>query len=238
MARGRDVGGRLTEAHETDRARIARALHDDIGQRLAALTMDLDGLAKALPLPATKARVRVRALHDRCFELTRDIEALSHNLHPTTLKYLGVASASAGYCRELSAREGIGIAFSQDGIPDGVPADVALCVFRVLQEAVTNAVKHSGVSLVAVALTGRPDEIRVEIVDDGIGFNVDAVLRGRGVGLLGIQERVRMLGGKLVIRSGIGRGTAIRARVPINGATTQPSQRSQKKSVWRRRVVP
>ena len=108
----KDVEARLIEAHEAERTRIAGELHDDIGQRMAALTMDLDALGQALPLPTDEARTRVRALCDRTLQLAKDIQALSHRLHPPKLEYLGVASASASFCREVSRQQNVDIAFS------------------------------------------------------------------------------------------------------------------------------
>ena len=214
----KDVEARLIEAHEAERTRIAGELHDDIGQRMAVLTMDLDALGQALPLPTDEARTRVRALGDRTLQLAKDIQALSHRLHPPKLEYLGVASASASFCREVSRQQNVDIAFSHDGIPDGVPNHVALSLFRVLQEAVTNAVRHAGVREVAVTLRGSPEDIRLEIVDAGVGFDRDAVLSGRALGLIGMQERVRLVNGDLVIESRPGAGTSIRARVPLSGS--------------------
>jgi signal transduction histidine kinase len=177
--------------------------------------MDLDILVQALSLETSEVRLRVRDLSERTLALARDVQALSHRLHPSMLVYLGVVSASAAFCRELAERQRVDVAFSHDGIPEGVPADVARSVFRVLQEAVTNAVKHAGVSRVAVALCGSPDAIRLDISDAGIGFDPDTVLSGRGVGLVGMQERVRAVDGELFIESRPGAGTSIRARVPI-----------------------
>jgi signal transduction histidine kinase len=183
---------------------------------MAVLTMELDALAQALPPSSTEARTRIRALSDRTLQLAKDIQAISHRLHPPKLDYLGVVSAAASFCREVSARQHVEIAFSHDGIPDGLPDHVALSVFRVLQEAVTNAVRHAGVRDVAVTLRGSPEDIRLEIVDAGVGFDRDTVLSGRALGLIGMQERVRVLKGDLVIESRPGAGTSIRARVPLS----------------------
>lgn len=217
-ARSKEVEARLIEAHEAERTRIAGALHDDIGQRMAVLTMDLDALGQALPLSTDEVRTRVRALSDRTLQLARDIQALSHRLHPPKLEYLGVASASASFCREVSRQQNVDIAFRHDGIPDGLPNHVALSVFRVLQEAVTNAVRHAGVRQATVTLRGSPEDIRLEIVDAGVGFDRDAVLSGRALGLIGMEERVRLVNGDLVIESRPGAGTSIRARVPLSGS--------------------
>ena len=157
-------------------------------------------------------------MSDRTLQLARDIQALSHRLHPPKLEYLGIASASASFCREVSTQQNVDIAFSHDGIPDGLPNHVALSVFRVLQEAVTNAVRHAGVRQATVTLRGSPEEIRLEIVDAGVGFDRDAVLSGRALGLIGMQERVRLVNGDLAIESRPGAGTSIRARVPLSGS--------------------
>ena len=126
--RTKNVEARLIEAHEAERTRIAGELHNDIGQRLAVLTMDLDALAQALPLPTAEARTRIRALSDRTLELAKDIQALSHGLRPSKLEYVGVVSASTSFCREVSTRQNVDIAFSHDGVPDRVPEGVALSV--------------------------------------------------------------------------------------------------------------
>jgi len=206
---------KLIEAHEAERTQVAAALHDDIGQRMAILTMALDGLVRDLPLEISDARHRLRELSDQTLALAREIQALSHHLHPSRLDHLGLAAASASFCREIAARRGVEIAFSHNGIPGGVPADVALALFRVLQEAVTNAIAHAGVGQLTVILRGAPDGIHLDVVDAGIGFDVDAALSGRGVGLIGMQERARLTGGELLIESRPGAGTSIRVRAPI-----------------------
>jgi signal transduction histidine kinase len=217
-ARMKAVASLLIEAHEAERTRVARALHDDIGQRMAVLTMDLDALSQALPLPAAETRARIDALSERAIHLGKDIQALSHRLYPAKLDYLGLVSASASFCRDVSTQQHVEVAFSHDGVPETVPTTVALSVFRVLQEAVTNVVKHAGVGHVTVALGGSPGEIRVEVVDAGIGFDPDAVLNGHAPGLIGMRERARLLGGEVFIRSRPGAGTAISARVPLSAA--------------------
>ena len=204
----------LIEAHETERTLVAKALHDDIGQRMAVLTMDLDALSRALPLPTSDVRARIDGLSDRAINLAKAIQALSDQLYPAKLDYLGLVSAVASFCRDVSAQQHVEIAFSHDGVPERVPTTVALPVFRVLQEAVTNVVKHAGVRHATVAIGGSSGEIRVEVVDAGTGFDPDAVLSGHAPGLIGMRERARLLGGELFIRSRPGAGTSISARVP------------------------
>src|SRR5262245_11477449 len=157
----------LIEAHETERNRVARELHDDIGQRMAVVTMDLDALSQALPLSEGETRTRLRAVSDAAVKLAKDIQALSHRLYPAKLEYLGLVSASSSFCREVSNRQKIEVSFTHEGISDEVPRDVALTVFRVLQEAVTNAVQHAGVSQVEVTLRGSAGEVHLEVVDAG-----------------------------------------------------------------------
>src|SRR6185295_13799965 len=217
-ARMKAIEALLIEAHETERTRVSRVLHDDIGQRMAVLTMDLDALSKALPLPTSEVRARIDALSDRAIHLAQDIQALSHQLYPAKLDYLGLVSACASFCREVSKQQHVEITFSHDGVPETVPAAVALSVFRVLQEAVTNVVKHAGVRHVTVALGSSSGEIRVEVVDAGTGFDPDAVMSGHAPGLIGMRERARLLGGEVFIRSRPGAGTSISARVPLSAA--------------------
>jgi len=198
--------------------RIARELHDDIGQRMAVLTMDLDTLGQALPLSADEASSRLRLVSDRTLAIARDIQALSHRLYPARLEYLGLVSASASFCREISRREGADVAFSHDAVPAGLPPDVALALFRVLQEAVANALEHGSVTQVAVTLGGDSEEIRLEIADRGAGFDPDSQSVQSGLGLVGMRERMRMIGGELTIESRKGAGTIVRARARLFSA--------------------
>jgi signal transduction histidine kinase len=208
----------LIEAHEQERSDIASQLHDDIGQRMSVVTMDLDALSKALPSSKTETRDRLRAIADRALKVAKDIQALSHRLYPSQLQYLGLASASGAFCRVLSQQHDVEIAFRADGMPDRVPMEVALLLFRVLQEAVTNAVKHARVGQVEVTLRGTPGEIRLEIADAGVGFDPEAILNGHAPGLVGMRERARLLGGALAIGSRPGGGTSISASVPLPAA--------------------
>src|SRR5262245_17920433 len=173
---GTSVEALLIAAHEAERTEIARRLHGDIGQRMAVLTMDLDALCRALPVDAEEARARVREVSDRTIELAKDIQSLSHRLYPAKLEYIGLVSAAADFCRDVSRRQHVEVAFGHDAVPDGVPMNVALSLFRVLQEAVNNAVTHAGVDHLTVTLLGSTDEIRLEIVDAGGGFDPEEAL--------------------------------------------------------------
>lgn len=208
----------LVGAHERERTRIAKALHDDIGQRAAVLTMDLDRLEKALPLPVNEVTERVRALSERSLELSRDIQALSHQLYPARLEFLGIVSAASAFCDETSKRQHVEVAFVHDSVPPDLSIAAAVILFRVLQEAIANAVSHSRARRIDVALRGETDAIRIEIVDAGIGFDPDAIEARGAPGIVGMRERARSLGGEFAVRSSPGRGTAISVRLPLPAA--------------------
>jgi signal transduction histidine kinase len=205
---------RTLDAQEAERIRIARELHDDIGQRMAVLTMAIDTLSERFPV--AKTDTRVRALSMQALELAKDIQAISRTLHSSKLDYLGLVSASASFCRDLSEQQKVGVDFRSHDVPDDVPKEVAICLFRVLQEAVNNAVKHSGADQVQVTLQVDEREIRLDVVDEGIGFDPAAAKLGAGLGLISMKERVGLLAGEIVIQSRAGGGTTVRARVPLS----------------------
>jgi len=211
----------LIEAHEAERVRLARRLHDDFGQRAAALTIDLDLLLKSLP--ESDAQHKLQALSDRSLALARDIQLVSHGLYPPRLRYLGIVAASASFCRDMSKQSNVDIEFSGEAIPEGLPAWVSLLLYRILQEATTNAVQHAGSATVRVTLRGTSAHIDLEVSDSGIGFDTEAVLSGRAPGLVGMLERARLLGGQIVIHSRPAGGTSICAHVPIAASVNDPS---------------
>ncbi len=210
-----DANTRLVEAHESERKRVARELHDDIGQRVAVLTIDLDMLNRAVPLPVDDLRDRIRAVADRSRDLARDIQAISYSLHSSKLDYMGIAAAAASFCAEISDRHGIAVEFTHQDMPADVSREAALCLFRVLQEAVTNAVRHAGVQHISAALQAGPDAIGLEVVDAGRGFDLEVASRRGGLGLVSMRERLTLVDGELSISSRPGAGTTVRARVPL-----------------------
>ena len=210
------VNGRLIEAQESERARIARDLHDDIGQRLALLGVVLADLKGLLPDSSDGEVARsLAALQKQTAEIATDVQALSHELHPPRLLYLGVVAAMRGFCRELSGPKGLEIDFRSENVPSGVPPDVSLCLFRVLQEALQNAVRHSEVRHFDVHLRGTGNTVDLTIRDEGVGFDVDAANQGRGLGLTSMRERLKLVGGELFIESHLTRGTTVVARTPV-----------------------
>jgi PAS domain S-box-containing protein len=205
---------RLIDAQEVERIRIARDLHDDVTQRLALLSIGLDSLAKAAPASAAERRSGIEEARDEVVNLARDVQALSRCLHPGRLEHLGIAAAAAALCGDLSTQHGVEIAFTAEGIPDDLSRRIALCLYRVLQEALQNAIKHSGSARFEVSLRGGSDQIALMIRDRGIGFDAAAV-RGQGLGLISMQERLKVVHGYLTIRSLPQHGTTIHANVPL-----------------------
>ena len=143
------------------------------------------------------------------------MQALSHELHSPRLLHLGVVAAMRGFCEELSGQKNVEIDFGYENVPGSVPPDVSLCLFRVLQEALHNAVRHSRVRHFDVHLRGTGDAVDLTVRDEGVGFDVDAASRGLGLGLTSMKERLKLVGGELVIESQSARGTTVLARAPV-----------------------
>jgi PAS domain S-box-containing protein len=209
------VSRRLIEAQEEERTRIARELHDDINQRLALLALNIDGLRQNLPDSAVDLKREFNATRNQVDELGRDIQSLSHRLHSSKLELLGLAVAADSLCRELSTRHGAKIDFHSESIPNVLPPKISLCLFRVLQEALQNAAKHSGSRHFQVRISSRANEIELTVHDSGIGFEPEEVIKGRGLGLTSMTERLKLVDGHLSIDSRPQHGTTIRARVPL-----------------------
>ena len=146
--------------------------------------------------------------------LAKDVQTLSHRLHPARLEYLGIAAAAADLCREISSQHALEITFNAESVPEGLSRRVAVCLYRVLQEALQNAIKHSGERKIDVTLRGGVDEIELTVRDFGAGFEVSTT-EGRGLGLTSMKERVSAVRGRLVIQSEPQHGTTILASVPL-----------------------
>jgi PAS domain S-box-containing protein len=212
------VSRRLIEAQEQERSRIARELHDGIGQRLALLAIKLAQLQQSPP-NSSELPSRIGELQKQTAEIASDIQSLSHELHSSRLQYLGIAAAMRGFCREFGEQQKVEIDFKLHDLPVPLSPDISLCFFRVLQEALHNSTKHSGVRDFEVELWGTPDEIHLTVSDSGAGFDIDAAKASRGLGLISMEERLKLLKGTLSIESQLQRGTTIHARVPFNPGT-------------------
>jgi signal transduction histidine kinase len=207
--RVRALGARLLRAQDTERARIARELHDDVSQQVAMLEIDLELLSGA---DRGQAGGLEEALN-RAHGIARSVHDLSHRLHPAKLQLIGLVSALSGLQRELS-RSDTTITFTHQKVPSTLPPDLTLCLFRIAQEALQNALKYSQAHHVSVDLSGSPDGLALTIVDDGVGFDVNAAW-GRGLGLISMTERLEAIGGALEIRSKPGTGTRLEVRAPL-----------------------
>ncbi|HXW89437.1 MAG TPA: MASE1 domain-containing protein [Terriglobales bacterium] len=200
----------LIAAQEQERARIGRELHDDINQRLAMLSVELEQLQEN----PSEVQSRVDELRKRTTEISNDVQALSHDLHSSRLEYLGVVAGIKSWCKEFAERQDMTIDFKSDVASD-LPIEVGLTVFRVLQEALHNVVKHSGVRRVEVTLRLESGEIYLIVSDLGKGFDVEAALQGKGLGLTSMRERARLVNGTIAIDSTPMGGTRIHVRLPL-----------------------
>jgi PAS domain S-box-containing protein len=209
------VSGRLIEAQEQERSRIGRELHDDIGQRLALLAIKLQELHND-PLILPGVRSRMGELQKQTSEIAADIQSLSHELHSAKLQYLGIAGAMKGFCREFGEQQRVEVDFQTHDLPGPLSADTSLCLFRVLQESLHNAVKHSGARYFEVRLWGTSDEIHLAVSDSGVGFDREAAKTSQGLGLVSMEERLKLLKGTFSVESELEVGTTIHARVPLS----------------------
>ena len=206
------IDRRLLAAQDDERTRIARELHDDLSQRLAILSINLSRL---LHEPhASEMRPRIQELRNIVGDLASDVRHFSHRLHPARLQYLGIVKAAAELCGEVAAQNDVHVSFHAESAPEAISQRISLCLYRVLQEALQNVVKHSGATKIDVALRGSGDEIELTVQDGGAGFRVGAA-EGFSLGLTSMKERMAAVGGQLSIQSTPRHGTTVRARVPL-----------------------
>jgi PAS domain S-box-containing protein len=211
-----DLSRRLIRAHEDERALLARELHDDVTQRLAVLAIDA-GRAELLPAGEARAET-LRAVREGLSRLSEDVHALAYQLHPAVLEELGLVEALRTACERFGRRDGVEL--STDLAPEaaGLEKDLALCLFRVAQEALNNVARHARASTASVTLRSRDGGLLLSVRDDGVGFDpADPEMR-RSLGMASMRERVRLVNGTLEVESAPGQGTAIVAWVPAGGA--------------------
>ena len=209
------VSGQLIEAQEKERSRIARDLHDDICQRLALLSMEIERANRTSNGSAAATKENLENIRKHCSDIATDVQSLSHQLHSATLDYLGVVAAVRAFCNEVSRQHQVSIQFTDSNVPKRLPKDVSLCLFRIAQEAVHNAVKYSGTSQFSVALYAIEDEIQLVVRDAGAGFDVEEAKKNQGLGLVSMQERIHLVQGRFAVDSKPGKGTRVFAAVPF-----------------------
>ena len=210
------VSQKLIEAQEQERCRLAQELHDDIGQQLVGLLLRLTVARKRVEVPMPELGQEIGSAIETARRLARDVQNLSHGLHSTELKYLGLEAAARAVCAELSERTTVDVQFRSESSVTGLPDDVSLCLYRVLQEALQNAVKHSRSPQIDVWLGNDASSVELIVRDSGIGFEPNTASQGRGLGLMGMKERLKSVGGELTIDARRAGGTTIRARAPLN----------------------
>ena len=213
----RRLTGRLLQAQEDESRRIARELHDDLGQGLALLTVELD-LLRQKPLDvAGQLAARIQGLLGHVKQLSSSVHDMSHQLHPSKLEQLGLVAALRGLCKEMAASHGLEIAFTATDrqLPAVVPPERAVCLYRIAQEALRNAVKHGAAQHATVMLTATPEVISLRIADDGVGFDPRLIQGKGGLGLVSMRERVLHLGGQIVIDSQPENGTRLEVHIAL-----------------------
>lgn len=218
------LAGRLIVAQEAERTRIARDLHDDVSQQLAALSIALSTLKRRVGATAGGMDIQgeLALLLQRTSALAENVRNLSHDLHPGVLRHAGLVAALAGHCADLRRQHSLDVTFHTEGDVDSVDPETALCLYRVAQEALRNVVSHAAAAHAEVRLTRESNGIQVTISDDGQGFDARARERRQGLGLTSIQERVRLAGGTVTILSEAKKGTRVRVEIPVRPSCGQP----------------
>jgi len=216
------ISRRLIAAQEEERARIARELHDDIGQQVMLLGLEIEEVRQRGERQGGNADSLVDSAADRLQYLARSLHELTHRLHPATLEIIGLVPALTGLARELS-RPDLTIGFEYNDVPAVLPKELTIGLFRIVQEALQNAIKHSGADHVSVKLMAEPDGLVATIADEGGGFDADLAHCTNGLGLVSMVERAALIGGSLKITSRPNGGTHIEIRAPLPASTSSSS---------------
>jgi signal transduction histidine kinase len=209
------LSGMLITSQEKERSRLASEIHDDFSQRLALLALGLENAEEAIGTSPVEAVKQVHSLSNSASEIGADLHTLSHRLHSSTLEALGLVPGVSALCKEFAIQQGIEIDFLSENIPRTVHPDVALCLFRIVQEGLRNLKKHSGVTNAQVRLHRAGEKLMVFVSDEGLGFDVRDLREREGLGIRSMEERAYLLGGRFEVHSELGKGTRIEAWVPL-----------------------
>jgi signal transduction histidine kinase len=210
----RALSARLIDAQEDERKRLARELHDDLNQQIAAMSIAMGNLKRRIPENQADLRGQSDGIHKKLVQLAETVRRMSHELHPAALQYSGLASALQAYCNEFAELTGIRVSLQTHGSFDGVPSAVALCVYRITQEALQNVAKHAKVGAAAVELSRSDGFLRLTISDAGKGMEPARAEAATGLGLVSIRERTRLVRGSVEITSRPNQGTKITVKIP------------------------
>jgi two-component system sensor histidine kinase UhpB len=213
-ARIRDLARRLIRAQELERRYLARELHDDLNQKLAALGIAISALKREYARPG-EGGASFDSLHARILEISGDIRALSHHLHPAVLEHAGLGPALRSHCADVGRLTGLELMLTVDPDLEPIRGEAALCVYRVVQEALQNIAKHAASHRAEITLSRADEDLLLSIADRGGGFNLEEARRKGGLGLISMEERVNALGGSLRIDSDYGAGTLLQVRLPL-----------------------
>jgi len=212
----RYLSGRVIKAQEEERRHVARELHDDIGQRLALIAVDIQLLTRADHPSKAEVSEQLENLRSQVEALSSEVHNLSHQLHPSNLEQLGLVTALKSFFREMECKGKVSIEFSATNIPKTLSPEISLCLYRIVQEAIWNVVKHSRVTQANIELTGEPQRVCLRICDSGVGFDPEMTQGKEGcLGIVSMQERIRLVGGEIIFHSQPSQGTRINAHIPL-----------------------
>ena len=212
----RDAAARLIAAQEDERSRLAREIHDDLGQKIAMLSMELWRLGEKIKGPAPLRR-QCQDLQHQVQEISTDVNRLAYRLHPAMLNNVGLLAAMKSLCHEITGSGKLLVEFYHQGSFAEIPKDVTLCIFRIAQEALRNCIKHSGAKVAEAVLTHTGKEVRLSVSDEGRGFAMNRKAEEQGLGLTSMRERLRIVGGRMTVRSRPSHGVRIEVSVPLSG---------------------
>jgi PAS domain S-box-containing protein len=220
--------GKLISAQENERRRIARELHDDLNQNLALLSVELDLLGQKPPEPVHELTARLDELSSRVKQMSSSVHGLSYQLHPAKVEQLGLVPALKSLCKELNKSHDVEIDFVAEQVPPSIPTNIALCFYRIAQESLRNVIKHSTAKGAKVELRGSIQELSMSVSDDGVGFDLNSILKDKGLGILSMRERLRLVNGKLSIDALPQHGTRIDVNVPLSYAAFLQEEEARK----------
>jgi PAS domain S-box-containing protein len=212
----RFLAGKLLSVQEEERRRLAREMHDDLTQRLAVLAIETGKLEHQLESSPKPVRDKLGQMKEQMVKLSADVHDISRQLHPAILDDLGLVDAIKSECASFSKREGISVSYKPINMPSAIPKDVALCIYRIMQEGLRNIAKHANVKEAEVLLTGTNDGVRLCVKDKGVGFDSAGDGVKGGLGLASMEERIRLIQGEISIQSQPGQGTAIKLWAPLS----------------------
>jgi PAS domain S-box-containing protein len=211
----RELGGRLINAHEQERVRLSRELHDDVAQRVGLLSVELAQLRDRLSPASVEVARQIATLSAQTREIGAGLHRLSHELHPARLRHLGLEASIQGFCEELAEAHGLTIVHDIAEIPRPLADDPTLCLYRITQEALHNVIKHSGATSASVTLAVEMNEVVLTVSDNGAGFDPRAAFGKDTLGLISMRERARLVHGRFDLWSRPGQGTTVAVRIPV-----------------------